>query len=105
MLVRHATPRKNLKSITRTGIDPTYSKGKRLDCWFHVPSKSSWGVLHTVRRHGGKAEDVVIVECDIPRAWLTRRAKGLWSCTKIIPPTRFRRVFQFPELSVSPVPA
>jgi hypothetical protein len=45
--------------------------------WLHAPAKSFWAVLHTVQRHGGRAEAVVILLVDVPRAWLRRSRKGL----------------------------
>jgi hypothetical protein len=57
-------------------------------------------VLHTVRRHGGRAEDVVVLEVDVPRRWLKRHGKpGLWYTPRDIPPARIRGVLDFGVLS------
>jgi len=103
MLLRHATPTRNLPSIQRRGLLCCKSLGKRHVVWLHSPSKSSWATLHTVRRHGGRVQDVVILEIDVPRKWLRRSKRGLRYSVKDVPPERIRRVITFGELSASPV--
>ncbi len=103
MLLRHATLRRNRPSSGRLGLLTSYSKGKMPVVWFHAPSKSAWAVLHTVKRHGGRVEGVVIIEVDVPRSWLRRSRKRLWHCDRDIPPDRFRRVIDFAELAGSSV--
>jgi hypothetical protein len=39
------------------------------------------------------------LEVDVPRSWLRRSRKGLWYCTRDIPPDRIRRLFGFVELA------
>jgi hypothetical protein len=58
-------------------------------------------VLHTVRRHGGRAESVVILEVDVPRGWLRRNRWGLWHCPRDIPPERLKGVITFGALARS----
>jgi hypothetical protein len=55
--------------------------------------------LHTVGRHGGRAEAVIVLLVDVPRAWLRRNRKSLWYCTHDISPDRIRRVLSFAELA------
>jgi hypothetical protein len=40
MLLRHATPRENLESITRHGLLCRKSQGKLPVVWLHSPAKS-----------------------------------------------------------------
>jgi hypothetical protein len=56
-------------------------------------------VLHTVRRHGGRAETVVIIELEVPRGWLRRSRKGLWYSARDVPPECFRRLLDFGQLA------
>jgi hypothetical protein len=37
------------------------AKGRRKVVWLHTPAKSTGGVIHTVRRHGGRVQDVVVL--------------------------------------------
>ncbi|HKB37278.1 MAG TPA: hypothetical protein VKD72_12560 [Gemmataceae bacterium] len=37
------------------------------------------------------------LKVDVPRSWLRRSRKGLWCCTRDIPPDRIRRLFGFVE--------
>jgi hypothetical protein len=60
-------------------------------------------MLHVVKRHGGRVEDVVILEVEVPRRWLRRNRRGLWYSKRDIPPGRFRGLIRFPELAASPV--
>ena len=99
MLVRHATLKRNLDSIRRLGLLCRKSKGKRKVVWAHAESKTAWATLHVVKRHGGRVEDVVIIEVSIPRRWLRRNRRGLWYSVKDVPPKRIRRLIGFAEVA------
>jgi hypothetical protein len=99
MILRHATLIRNLPGIERRGLLCDKSKGKRPVVWLHSAGKSFWATLHTIRRHGGRAEAVVILLVDVPRAWLRRNRKGLWYSVQDVPADRIRRVLSFAELA------
>jgi hypothetical protein len=99
LILRHATPARNLNSILRSGLLASRSQGKMPAVWLCSPSKSSWAVLHVIKRHGGRVESTVVLELDVPRAWLRRSRKGLRYCLRDIPRERIRRVFTFSELA------
>ena len=101
MLLRHATPLRNLLGIQRHGLLCSKSRGRLKAVWLAAEGKSSWAALHVVKRHGGRIEAVVMLEVDVPRAWLRRSRKGLWYCTRDIPADRIRRLFGFAELARS----
>jgi hypothetical protein len=103
MLLRHATPRKNLASIGKDGLLCRKSQGRLPVVWLHSPAKSAWAMLHTVKRHGGRIEAVAILEVNVPRRWLRKNRRGLWYCTRDIAPYRFRRMVNFAELARSPL--
>ena len=103
MILRHACPERALASIRRGGIDPARSRGKLIACWLHGASRTPWAVVHVEGRHEVRGRQVVVVEVDVPRSWLRRWGRGLWYCTRVIPPERFRRVIRFGEVSASPV--
>jgi hypothetical protein len=65
--------------------------------------QTAWAALHTIKRHGGRVEGVVILEIDVPRRWLRRSNRGLWYCPRDIPPERIRGVVTFAALARSPV--
>jgi hypothetical protein len=102
MLLRHATPARNLNSILRLGLLCSYSQGKLPVVWACSPARSWWAVLHTIKRHSGRVESTVVLEIDVPRSWLRRNRKGLWYCPRDVPPSRIRRVMTFQELAASP---
>ncbi len=99
MLLRHATLIRNLPGIERRGLLCSKSRGRRPVVWLHSPAKSFWAALHTVRRHGGRVEAVVVPLVDVPRAWLRKSRKGLWYSVRDIPADRIRRVLSFAELA------
>jgi hypothetical protein len=99
IVLRHATLRKNLPSIGRLGLLGAKSKGRLKVVWVHAASKTPWATLHTVKRHGGRVEDVVVLEVEVPRGWLRRSRRGLWYSTEDIPPARIRRAISFAEVA------
>jgi hypothetical protein len=106
MLLRHATLARNLPSILRRGLLCRKSQGKKPVVWACAPGKTAWACLHVIRRHGGKAQDVVVLELDIPRSWLRRHggaARALWYSLRDVGPEHVRRIITFGELSRSPV--
>ncbi len=99
MLLRHATLRRNLPSIEALGLLASKSKGKLPVVWLHAPSKTAWAMLHVVKRHGGRIEDVVVIELEVPRRWLRRSRKRLWNTARDVPPCRFVRLIDFQEIA------
>jgi hypothetical protein len=99
MLLRHSTILRYLPSIERRGLLCSKSKGKLKVVWLHSPSQSGWALVHTVRRHGGRIEAVITIECEVPREWLRRSRKGLWYSVRDIPPERFKRIMGFAEVA------
>ena len=99
MIIRHATPARNLTSILRLGLLCSRSKGRLPVVWACAPGKTWWSVIHVVRRHGGRVESTVVLELDLPRGWLRRGRRGLWYCASDIAPGRFRRLISFAELA------
>lgn len=95
MLLRHATPRKNIPSICKAGLLFSKSQGRLPAVWLHAPGKTAWALIHVVKRHSGRVEDVVVIELDVPRNWLRRSRRGLWYSRSDLPPVRFRRVIDF----------
>jgi hypothetical protein len=98
MILRHATPARNLNSILRGGLLCSHSRGRLPVVWACSPARSSWVVLHVIRRHGGRVESTVVLEIEVPRRWLRRSKRGLWYCPRDIAPERIRRVLSFAEL-------
>ncbi len=102
MLLRHGTPHRNLPGIRRAGLLCSFSRGRLPVVWLHSPSKTPWAVLHTVKRHGGRVEGVVVIELDVPRRWLRRSKPGLWYTPRDVPSERIRGLTTFAALARSP---
>jgi hypothetical protein len=103
MLLRHATPARNLPGIIKAGLLTSKSQGKLPVVWVCCRAKTAWAALHTIKRHGVRAEHVVILELDVPRRWLRRSKRGLGYSPRDIPPERLRGVVTFAALARSPV--
>ena len=103
MLIRHATPVRNLRSIRSHGLLAARALGKRPAVWLHTAERSAWAALHTVRRHRCRAEAVAILILDLPRSWLTRSRRGLWYSLRDVPPARIVGHVTFAALSRSPL--
>ena len=103
MLLRHATPARNVNNILKTGLLTSRSKGKLAAVWVCSPARSWWAVLHVVQRHKGRVESTVVLEVDVPRSWLRRNRKGLWYCPRDVPADRIRRLVTFQELAASSI--
>jgi hypothetical protein len=86
-LLRHATLVRNLPGIERRGLLCAKSKGRRPVVWLHTPAKSFWAALHAIKRHGRRAEAVLILLVDVPRAWLRKNRKGPWYSVATFLPT------------------
>jgi hypothetical protein len=93
-----------MPSITRDGILTSKSQGRMRVVWVHSLAKRDWAFLHVVNRHGGRVEDVVSVEIDIPDELLVRTAViGLFYVRVDIAPEHFRRRVGFSVVSESPL--
>ena len=99
MILYHATLKSRLPSILRHGLLCSKSKGRLKVVWLHTSNKSSWAALHTVKRHGGRVEAVVVLELSVPRRWLRRSRKGLWYSVRDLPAHRVRRALAFGEVA------
>jgi hypothetical protein len=84
MRLLHATLARNLPSILRRGRLTAMSQG--------------WAALHVVKRHGGRVEQVVVLEVSVPRSWLRRTGNpGLWYVSQDVPAARIRRAVTFAQ--------
>jgi hypothetical protein len=100
MLLRHATARRNLPSIGRAGLLCSKSQGRLPVVWLHAPGKTPWAVVHVVKRHGGRVENVVVIEVQVPRKWLRHSPRrGLWYVRRDVPPARILRLIDFQQVA------
>jgi RNA:NAD 2'-phosphotransferase (TPT1/KptA family) len=101
----HVTPKKNLPSILAQGLLPNRPAGL-VHCavWLVAAALLPWAVGHTQARHGVALDEVVILEVNAPRGWLTRHQRGFWRTSNTIPAARIVRVVPARELfTLSPV--
>jgi hypothetical protein len=60
-----------------------------------TPKRNLPGIV----RHGGRVEDVVTLELDLPRSWLKRNRRGVWYVARDVPFDRVRRIGTFAEVA------
>jgi RNA:NAD 2'-phosphotransferase (TPT1/KptA family) len=101
-ILHHASFRAKLSSILRRGLLTAKSTGKRPAVWLCSAANAPWAALHVAARHGGSIRSVVILEIDVPRAWLRRHGKGLFYVPRDIPPERIRGISTFGRLAAAP---
>ena len=88
-----------MASIKRRGLLTAKSRGRLPAVWLHSPARSAWATLHVVKRHGGRVEDTVIFELDVPRSWLRHNRRGVWYSTRDVPPGRIGGTIRFAGLA------
>src|SRR5436305_1135555 len=86
----HTTPARRLAAILRAGIRPECARGARPEVWLHTPGRLDWARGHVAARHGSAG--VVSLRVSVPRAWLTRRRRGVWTTARAIPPALIQAV-------------
>lgn len=86
VLVRHATPTRNLKSILSQGLLPAFARGRLKVVWLHTPGRSAWAVAHVAGRHRVAASSVALLTLAVPRSALRRARRGVWLSAAVVPP-------------------
>jgi hypothetical protein len=84
IVLYHTAPARTLASILAHGLLPGLSRGARPVVWLHARGRLGWALAHVARRHGAAA--VVSLRVRVPRGWLTRRRRGVWTCGRAVPP-------------------
>lgn len=104
MRLWHTTLVDNLPGIYSRGILTAMSQGKMRAVWVHALEQRSWAFLHTIKRHGGRIEDVISLEVDVPDEWVRRSsADGLFYVKHDVPPSCIVNVVEFRTVAASPL--
>lgn len=88
MTLHHVTNRRNLRSILRTGLDPSRAIGRRKAVWGVTESRVGWAIVHTLskpRDRNARLSDIVVIRFTIARARARRFGKGVWYVPATIP--------------------
>jgi hypothetical protein len=101
-ILTHATFARNLGSIARRGLLCCKSTGKRAAVWLVRGADAAWAAMHVVGRHGGRIENVVVLEVEVPQSWLRRHRAGLFYVVQDVPPERIRGISAFRRLAAVP---
>lgn len=99
----HATPLRNLSKIDRLGLVSRRSKCALKTIYLCTPGMVGAAITHAMRRHKIAAEDVAVIEVDVPRSWLRKgRRKGLWHTNGAdIPTSRFLSISALATVEVA----
>ncbi|HEY7313423.1 MAG TPA: hypothetical protein VH643_29000 [Gemmataceae bacterium] len=79
----HLTPRRCLASIWRHGLLPCFARGLLPAVWLCCRSRRSWAFDHVSDQNF--TCDLVCLRIRLPRSWLVRRRRGVWTCDRPIP--------------------
>ncbi|HEY7154844.1 MAG TPA: hypothetical protein VH575_12855 [Gemmataceae bacterium] len=79
----HLTPRLNLPSIWRHGLQPCFARGLLPAVWLCCGSRRPWAFDHVSDQNF--TSDIVCIRICLPRSWLVRRRRGVWTCSYPIP--------------------
>jgi len=90
--IQHATPRRNVRSIFLTGLQPGLAKGKLKAVWLHASTRTAWATSHVADRHHVAEGKVVVLTVQVPRSWLRRHSRGVWYCNRTINPRQIMSV-------------
>lgn len=75
----HVTLARNLESITRTGVDPAFSKGKQQVSWFVDRSKLAWAILHVQKRYKVNMADIIVFSAQTLKRARNSGHRGIFS--------------------------
>jgi hypothetical protein len=104
MRLQHTTLAANKPSIRQLGLLKSKSKGKRQAVWLHTEDRLTWAFLHTVKRHGGKVENVISFSVEIdPSLLKCSSVNGLFYVEQDIEPSALGDVVGFQVVSSSPL--
>jgi hypothetical protein len=67
-----------LPASVAAGYSPARAKSSGRSPGCAWPARPPWATLHTVKRHDGRVENVVVLKMDVPRRWPRRSKRGQW---------------------------
>lgn len=77
-------------SVIRSGLDPRYSRRPFKAVWLCTAHQLSNVFRHLMASHRLPRERFRTFAVDVPRAWLRRRRRGIYTCTRKINRRRLR---------------
>lgn len=96
MLVYHTCRLTDLPSIREHGLKAEMAKSpSRKAVWLHSKERRVWARMHLEEKLGGLEAGICVLAVDVPLAWLTKFADGLWYCLQDIPANRIKAVRKY----------
>lgn len=89
----HWTPRINVRSIMREGLDPVYSTGRQRRVWLAGYRRAQWACSHAAARHRVSPDEMVLLRVDVTRLKLTRTCwSDVRTSASVIDPARITQM-------------
>lgn len=88
MNLYHTTHQSLEAVIRRDGLDPRLARGKRIAVWLHTKTRHAWAIRHLAKHHHVPESSLITFTVSVPRGWITRRRRGIWTCDHHIPQER-----------------
>ena len=80
----HVTPRCNLPSLYRSGIDPAFSRSSWPVCWFVSACMRQWAIRHVADKYSLRTADLVCIRVVLDRRAVVRRKRCVWTCSTAV---------------------
>lgn len=80
MLLFHSTPGHNSYSIFTQGIKIDMARNTPHKIYLHTWRKRKWARLHLAVRYHCDPRQITSFAVDVPRLWLKKHSRGLWTC-------------------------
>lgn len=80
-------------SVIRSGLNPAYSRRPYKAVWLCTVSKLPWVIPHLMATHNRPRHHFCILSVEVPKKWLRRHRRGVYSCTRKIAKRRISLPF------------
>jgi hypothetical protein len=85
VLLYHTTPLRNVRSISKIGLDLRYCKTAKRVIWLATAQRTLTIGSHVATRHDCYIDRLCVIPVCVPRRWIKKHGKGLWTCDQDIP--------------------
>lgn len=95
MILHHFSPSWNVPKILAGGLLVRKHKGALAGIWFCTRQLRGWALSHVARHQAVGMHQLAEIVAEVPRAWLARRRRGVWICTRDVPAARLRSPVEY----------
>jgi len=87
MELLHCTPKENVYSIMRYGIDPAFATGRLKSSWYCCEPALAWALSHISLKRRIAVSDMVVLRASVEFMTLKRTAwRYIYRCNEVVTP-------------------